>query len=280
MGVARRPIQLVPQIAVYLALIAAGVIMIMPLVWLILSSLKVSGEITTRPIVWFPKVPQWSNYAEAWRSLNFGRLFFNSTLVTLLTSLGVLATSSLTGYGLAKLKFPGRDQLFYLIISLMMVPFFMLMVPTYVIIKQFGWINSFAGVIVPEMTTPFGIFLMRQFMLSIPDDLLDAARIDGAGEWRIFWQIALPLCRSSLSALGIFALIYHWDNFLWPLLVLSHPEKMTIPIGLNRLWNPNSFPEYNLFMAGATLAVLPIVIVFLFAQRRFIEGIAMTGIKG
>lgn len=254
--------------------------MLMPLVWLVLSSLKLPGEITARPIVWLPKSPQWSNYTRAWQLLNFGRLLINSTTVTLLTSLGVLATSSLTGYGLAKLEFPGRNLIFYFILSLMMIPFFMLMVPMYVIIKNLGWINSFAGVIVPEMTTPFGIFLMRQFMLAIPDDLLDAARIEGAGEWRIFWQIALPLSHSGLTALGIFALIYHWDNFLWPLLVLSHPDKMTIPVGLNRLWNPNGFADYNLFMAGATLAVLPIVIVFLLAQRRFIEGIALTGIKG
>jgi multiple sugar transport system permease protein len=264
----------------YAALSAAGIIMVFPFVWMVLSSLKVPTEIAARPLVWFPAVPQWSNYLEAWKILDFGTLFLNSVLVTTITSGGVMLISSMLGYALAKLPFPGSQAVFYLILALMMIPFFMMMVPMYVIVHRLGWINSFAGVIVPEIAPAFGIFLMRQFMLGVPDDLLDAARIDGAGEFRVFWQVAMPLSKSGLSALAIFAFIYHWDNFLWPSLILIDATKQTIPVGLNRFWDPNLFGYYNIFLAGSVLAILPMLIFFLFAQRRFIEGIAVTGLKG
>lgn len=270
---------LVKQILVHGFLIFASVLMLLPFVWMVLSALKLPFEIAARPVVWLPEVPQWSNFTRAWEMLDFGRLMLNSVIVTVLTSAGVIMISSLTGYALAKLDFPGKNVLFVVVLSLMMVPFFMLMVPVYVIINKLGWVNSLAGVIVPEIAPGFGIFLMRQFMMGLPDELLDAARIDGASEFRIFWQIAMPLSRAGLTALGVFACIYHWDNFLWPSLILISPETMTIPIGLHRLYQPNLFSMYNVFMAGSTLAILPMLIFFFIAQRHFIEGIAMTGIK-
>lgn len=254
--------------------------MLAPFAWMLLSSFKTPGEIMAVPLKWFPAQVNGENYQRAWETLELGRLLWNSVLVTGGAVLGVLAISSLTGYALAKLPFPGRSVVFYVILSLMMVPFFMLMIPLFVIVKNLGLVDTYWGVLLPEIAPAFGMFVMRQFMMGVPDELLDAARIDGAGEWTIFWRVALPLVKPGLVALAIFSLTYHWDNFLWPMLVLTSPEKWTLPVGLNQLWDPVKIETYGMFMAGTTVSVLPMIVAFLVAQRQFVEGVARIGIKG
>lgn len=266
--------------AVDLVLLVLGVVIVGPFIWMALSSLKTAQEIAAQPLVWLPHIPQWANFSYAISKLNFGQLFVNSLLVSTVNATAVVLTSALSGYALAKFAFPGRGLIFMLALSTMMVPFFIKLIPVYYIVKTLGWVNSYLGLMVPHFVTGFGIFLMRQAAISVPDSLLDAARIDGCSEFRIFWQIVLPLVKPSLATLAVFSFMYHWDDFLWPMIIISKENLMTIPIGLNRLWNPSSIIDYNLMMAGATLAVIPVLIAFIVAQKYFVRGVMMSGIKG
>jgi multiple sugar transport system permease protein len=267
--------------ATYLVLTAVGLLMILPLLWMVTASFKVGPEIAARPIVWFPRQLYLGAYADLATNVALVRVFWNSMFVTLAITLGILATSSLTGYALAKIQFPGRDAFFVFTLSTMMVPFFVLVIPVYYLTKLAGWLDTYEGLIVPNMVSAFGIFLMRQYMLTIPEELLDAARIDGAGELGIFRKIALPLTVPALSALGVFTFMFHWDSFLWPLLIVHRPEMRTIPVALSSLQTfAGAIENMNIIMAGTTLAVLPVLLVFLVAQRQFIEGITLSGLKG
>ncbi len=264
------------------ALLALGAgLMVLPFVWMIIASLMAPHEIMARPLVWLPERPRFENYVALSRAISLGRMYLNSLIVASLTTLGILLSSSLAGYGFAKFRFPGRDVLFVLVLATMMIPFFVVLVPVFYIVRQLGWVDSYAGLIVPNIVTAFGIFLMRQFMLGLPDELLDAARIDGAGELRIYWGIVLPLAGPALGALAILAFVYQWNSFLWPLVVIRSPDLATIPLGLNSLRVYASSPQViNLQMAGATLAVLPVIAVFALLQRYFVQGIALSGLKG
>src|SRR5439155_195464 len=206
---------------------------------------------------------------------------FNFTRMGRASAMAVMLTSTLASYGFAKFHFPCLDILFMLVLATMMIPFFVVLIPIFFLVRQLGWMDSYLGLIVPNIVTAFGIFLMRQYMLTLPDELLDAARIDGASELAIYWRIALPLAGPALGALAILAFVYHWNSFLWPLVVIRSRELATIPIGLNSLRVYASSPEViNLQMAGAALAIIPVVAVFAVLQRHFVRGIALTGIKG
>jgi len=208
-------------------------------------------------------------------------MYLNSMIVTTLTTLGILLTSSLAGYGFAKFHFPGRDALFLIVLATMMIPFFVVLIPIFYMISRLGWINSYPGLIVPNIVTAFGIFLMRQYMLSLPDEVLDAARVDGASEFEIYWRIVLPLSTPVIGALAILAFVYQWNNFLWPLVVARSDSMWTVPVGLNALRvYASSAQVINMQMAGATLGVVPVIAVFLVLQRYFVRGIALTGVKG
>lgn len=265
----------------YAALAFGAALMLLPFIWMIIASLMTSREIQARPLVWLPASPQLGNYARLGTAIPLGRMYLNSLLVTIVTTLGILFTSSLTGYGFAKFRFPGRDLLFLLVLATMMIPFFVVLIPVFYIVKQLGWVDSYLGLIMPNIVTAFGIFLMRQFMLGLPDELLDAARIDGASELRIYWRIVLPLAGPALGALAILAFVYQWNSFLWPLVIIRSPRLATIPIGLNslRVYASNA-DVINLQMAGATLGIVPVILVFALLQRYFVQGIALTGIKG
>ncbi|HXT38276.1 MAG TPA: carbohydrate ABC transporter permease [Chloroflexota bacterium] len=267
--------------AIYTLLIVGAVPMAFPFYYVIASSLMTPDELIQIPITWWPHHPQWQTYANVWTVIPFARMFVNSLFVTLAITLGILLTSSLAGFGFAKYHFKGRDVAFLALLSSMMVPFFVLLIPIYYIIKELGWLDTYQGLIVPNIVTAFGVFLLRQFILTIPDELIDAARIDGARELRIYWSIILPLIRPALSALGIFAFIYQWENFLWPLLILQNPSMFTVPIGLNSLRSyADTQQNANLLMAGSVLAIVPSVIVFLLLQRQFVRGISLGGLKG
>ncbi|HVC80868.1 MAG TPA: carbohydrate ABC transporter permease [Chloroflexota bacterium] len=267
--------------AIYTLLIVGAVPMAFPFYYVIASSLMTPDELIQLPITWWPHHPQWQTYANVWTVIPFARMFVNSIFVTLAVTLGILLTSSLAGFGFAKYHFKGRDVAFLALLSSMMVPFFVLLIPIYYIIKELGWLDTYQGLIVPNIVTAFGVFLLRQFIMTIPDELIDAARIDGARELRIYWSIILPLIRPALSALGIFAFIYQWENFLWPLLILQNPSMFTVPIGLNSLRSyADTQQNANLLMAGSVLAIVPSVIVFLLLQRQFVRGISLGGLKG
>lgn len=265
----------------YATLALGAFLMLLPFAWMIVSSFMSAAEIMARPLQWLPAELQLRNYETLSRAIPIGSMYLNSAIVTVSITLGVLLTSSLAGYGFAKFSFPGRDALFVLVLATLMIPFFVVLLPVFYIVRQLGWVDSYLGLIVPNMVTAFGIFLMRQYMLSLPDELLDAARIDGASELTIYWRIAIPLAAPALGALAILAFVYHWNSFLWPLVVVRSRELATIPIGLNSLRVYASSPEViNLQMAGAALAMIPVVTVFAVLQRYFVRGIALTGIKG
>jgi multiple sugar transport system permease protein len=261
--------------------IFGAIVMVTPFLWMFDASLMTSPEIPRQPPVWLPADPQFQNFPRLLEVLPFPRLFLNSLIITGGVVLGVLLTSSIAGFAFAKYEFPDKNILFYLILATMMIPFFITLIPVFYIIRQLSWINTFQGIIIPGMFSAYGIFLMRQFILTIPDELLDAARIDGASEPGIYWRIVLPLVRPALATLGTFTFIGSWNAFLWPLLVINDRTMMTIPLGLNslRLFAAESV-NLNLLMAGTALSVLPTLIIFIFLQRYFIRGIALTGLKG
>lgn len=265
----------------YLLLALGATIMLLPFAWMLLSSFMSAQEIIARPLTWFPAQLRIENYRGLSSAIPLGRMYLNSVIVTTLTTLGILLTSSLAGYGFAKFRFPGRDVLFVVVLATMMIPFFVVLIPIFYLISKLGWINSYAGLIVPNIVTAFGIFLMRQYMLSLPDEVLDAARVDGASEFEIYWRIVLPLSTPVLGALAILAFVYQWNNFLWPLVVARSSDMWTVPVGLNSLRvYASSTDVINMQMAGATLGVMPAIAVFLLLQRYFVRGIALTGMKG
>ena len=263
----------------YLVLVGGAFLMVFPFFWMIIASLMTAGEIQMRPPVWLPASPQFSNYSDLAQSIPIGRLYFNSLFTSGIIVLGVLLSSSLAGFAFAKYRFPGRELLFYLILATMMIPFFVTLIPVFFIVRQLGWIDTYQGLVVPGLASAYGIFLMRQFMVTVPDELIDAARIDGASEPMIYWRIVIPLVKPALATLGTFTFIGAWNNFLWPLLVLNSRELFTLPLGINSLRSLYA-DNTNLLMAGTAVAVLPMLLLFVFLQRYFIKGIALTGLKG
>jgi multiple sugar transport system permease protein len=265
----------------YGALILLSLWMLLPFYWMVSASLMTSKEIIQMPPPLVPATLQWHNYVRVTEVVDLGRSYLNSILVTGLTVLGILFTSSLAGFAFAKYQFPGRDVLFSMILATMMIPFFVILIPVFYVVKQFGWTNNYAGLIMPGLVSAYGIFMMRQFILTLPDELLDAARIDGANEFRIYWQIILPLTGPALATLGVFNMISVWNSFLWPLLIAQSPDLYTVPLALNSLRTYGMEAQVlNLQMAGTVASVIPTLIVFIFLQRYFTQGIALTGLKG
>jgi multiple sugar transport system permease protein len=276
----RKLLPVVGSITKYLILGFGAVIMLLPFFWMINASLMTSTEIQRQPPVWFASVPQFNNFTDLFKVLPLGRLYLNSLIITGSTVFGVLLTSSLAGFAFAKYEFPGRQILFYCILATLMIPFFVTLIPVFYIVRQLHWIDTYQGIVAPGMISAYGIYLMRQFIRGIPDEYIDAARIDGASEPLIFLRIIMPLVRPALATLGTFTFISSWNAFLWPLLVTNNRDLMTVPLGLNslRIFAAEA-RNLNLLMAGTTLSVLPTLIVFIFLQRYFIRGIALTGLK-
>ena len=262
------------------AVLSLGLIVVVgPFVWMLLSSVKPEAEIREVPPTWWPHTFTWENFHALFTRLDFPLYFFNSALVATLVTAGNLVFCSLLGYALAKLNFPGRRALFLVVLGMLMVPGMALFVPQFVLVSNMNLANTYAGLVLPFLAGPFGVFLMRQFLRSIPDDLIEAARVDGAGEWRIFWRIVLPLCRPALATLGILTFVSSWNNFLWPLVVATTEDKYTLPVAL-ALYSVGQNRIYlGLTLAGAAVVVLPVLIVFLALQRHFLRGIATTGLK-
>ena len=263
----------------YLVLVVGLVAVVTPFVWMVLGSVKSEGELRQSPPTWWPQNPSFDNYTQLFSRLNFGRYFFNSTTVALTVTIGNLLFCSMLGYALAMLEFKGKRALFGLVIGTLLIPGVVTFVPLFVLVANAGLVDTIPGLFLPFLVTPFGVFLMRQFILGLPRELLDAGRVDGAGELRIFGRIFLPLCGPALATLGILTFLGSWNNFLWPLVVAQSEDKYTLPVALALYSTGQNSTQYGLLLACATVVVVPVLVVFLIFQRRFIEGIATTGIK-
>jgi len=255
------------------------VAVVTPFVWMVLGSFKTQGELLRVPPTWWPEKPTLDNYRSLFSQQGFLRYFANSAFVAITVTAANVTFCSMVGYALAKLTFRGKKLVFALVMGTLMIPSMVTLVPLFVLVTNLGLTDTYLGLILPGMVTPFGVFLMRQFIIGLPDDLLDAGRIDGAGELRIFRQIILPLCGPALATLGILTFLGSWNSFLWPLVVAQTQEHYTLPVALALFANGQNVTNYGLLLAGATVVVVPILVVFLIFQRRFIEGIATTGIK-
>ncbi|MET0414950.1 MAG: carbohydrate ABC transporter permease [Actinoplanes sp.] len=269
----------VARVSLYTVLGAGLLVVVGPFLWMALASVKPEAEIRRVPPTWLPETWTLDNFRELFTRLDFPLYFANSALVAVLTTAGNLLFCSLLGYALAKLPFPGRRALFLVVLGMLMVPGMVLFVPQFVLVSNLGLANSYAGLVLPFLAGPFGVFLMRQFLSTIPDDLIEAARVDGAGEWRIFFRIVLPLCRPALATLGILTFLASWNNFLWPLVVATTEDKYTLPVALALYSVGQNRTDFGLLLAGAVVVVLPVLVVFLILQRHFMRGIATTGLK-
>jgi len=265
-------------IAVHAALAVAAVATLFPLAWMVSASLMPAGEANQFPPRFLPSRPTIAHYQALFVRLNLGRAFLNSLLLASSITLISLWCNSMAGYAFAKLRFGRRDRLFALLLTTLLVPPQVGVLPLYLELRALGLVNSFGGVIVAGIATVFGIFLVRQFALAIPDELLDAARVDGASEWRIYWKIVLPLLRPILVTLGVFTFLAAWNDFMWPLIVLTDESKHTLPVALANL-SGEHVQDTELMMAGAVVTVLPVVVLFLAVQRQYLEGILMGSIK-
>jgi ABC-type glycerol-3-phosphate transport system permease component len=262
----------------YVVLLIGAVVMLIPIFWMVSTSLKPLNEIFSLPVQWWPAEPRWENYANAWSRFPFGRYFTNSIIVSLAVTIINVTLSGFAGFALAKYRFFGKQVLFIAILATLMLPIEVLMVPTFLIVKELNWLNTYQGLIIPAAADAFGVFLMRQTIVHVPDPLLEAARIDGASELRIYFQIVLPLLWPAVLTLALFVWRETWDAFVWPLLITSQDALRTVPIGLQRFSEEN-VTNYNEVMAMSFVAMLPLAILFFIFQRAFIQGIAGTGIK-
>ncbi|MDQ1022345.1 carbohydrate ABC transporter permease [Streptomyces afghaniensis] len=263
----------------YLVLAVALAATLLPFAWMLLSSFKTKGELLRDPSGWLPTSPTLHNYATWLGDLHIGHYFLNSVIVAVFTVLGNLVFCSMIGYALAKLDFPGKRLLFALVMITLMVPAVVTFVPLFVMVAKLQLVDTYPALILPYLASPLGVFLMRQFMLGIPDSLLEAARIDGAGQIRTFTRIVLPLCGPPLATLTILTFLSSWNNFLWPLVAAQTQDKYTLPVALALYSTGQNATDYGLLLAGSVLVIAPMVALFMALQRFFVQGVATTGIK-
>jgi len=263
----------------YLILGAGAILMVVPFIWMISTSFKPQAETVSFPPRLLPINPTISNYIDVFDRANMGRLYWNTTFISVIKTIFNIYTSALLGYIFGKFIFRGRDIIFYILLSTWIIPFEVYLIPLYLMTVQIGWADTFTALIVPEVFTVYAMFMFRQFMYTIPSELVDAARIDGAGEWYIFHRIIIPLSKAALFTLIAFYFMWNWNDFLWPLVVISSHDKYVITVGLatfvGEYWN-----QYGVIMAGASLAIIPILALFIAVQRFIIEGVVLTGLKG
>lgn len=278
----RRPRRVHPWLLVsHMLLILGGITMVAPFLWMISTSLKEPSDVFAFPPQWIPHPVRWRNYLDAWTALpvSFTRFYMNSVFVAVCVTLGQLLTSSLAAFAFARLRFPGRDKLFFLYLGTLMIPGAVTMIPNFVLLAKMGLKNTYTGLIVPGVFTAYGTFLLRQFFMTLPTALEDAAKIDGCSYLGIWRRVAVPLSKPALATLGTFTFMGVWRDFLWPLIMIDSPRKMTLPLALSYFQGIYT-TEWTLLMAASLFVMAPLVIVFLLNQRYFIESIRLTGIKG
>jgi multiple sugar transport system permease protein len=257
-----------------------GLAMMVPFLWMVLTSLRTDADAFAWPPKLLPMPLRFENYAEAWRTAPFARFFMNSIIVSVTVTIGSLFVNSLAAYGFAKFDFRGRNLLFMGLLATLMIPFQVTMIPSFLLLKQLEWLDSYPGLIVPGLAGAFGIFFLRQYMLTIPDDYLDAARIDGASEYRIYSRIVMPLAKPAVATLAVFTFLGAWNDFLGPLIVVKSDEMRTLPLAISALSAGHYVMSWPVLMAGATFVIVPVLIVYFFAQRYLVDGIALGGLKG
>lgn len=271
---------LLEKTAIYLVLIILAIIFTIPVFWMFSSSFKSLENTLTVSIKWLPEKLHFENYTEIWGAEQFKTYFLNSLVVAITVTFATIFLASLTGYGLSKFDFPGRQVIFLFILSTMMVPFQVIAIPLYIIVRYFGWIDTYQGLIIPGALTGFGVFFMKQYIQTISNEFIDVARIDGCSEFGIFWRIILPLSKPALAALGILTFLGSWNNLLWPLIVIQSEGLKTLPLGLAKIMQSEYGVRYNVLMSGAAIASAPMIIAFLIFQRRITKGITLGGLKG
>jgi len=270
--------RLLGHVLLYVVLTVAAVAMIFPFIWMVLTSLKPESEVVRFPPQLWPRQWTLSSYGAIWTLFPFARFFLNSVIFATSVTVLSLFLDSLTAFALARLRFPGRDAIFLLILALLMVPFQVTLIPLFNLVYHLGWLNTYEGLIIPRATNAFGIFMLRQFFMTVPFDLDDAARVDGASEFGIYRRIIVPLSMPALATLGVFHFMGNWNGFLWPLIITTSADMETLPAGL-ALFMGQHVIEYSLLTAGATLALAPLIIAFLCAQRYFVAGITLGAVK-
>lgn len=266
------------SVLIHTVLILGAVTMVVPFLWMVLTSLKTFGETTQVPPVIFPATPRWDNYSKVFTLLPFMDFYWNTVVMAFARTLGSLVFASMTAYAFARIPFKGRNLLFILLLSVMMVPEPVLLIPQYMIVSRLEWLNTMRALIAPGLFTAFGTFLLRQYFLSLPRDLEEAARLDGANHFQIYWHVMLPLVRSGLIALTMLKLLWSWNELIWPLIVINSPNKLPLAAGLAYLQDEFT-TNFPLLMAGAVLAIAPMILMFMLLQRNFIEGVALSGTK-
>lgn len=268
----------VKKLFIHVALLLGSVTMVFPFIWMVLTALKTKSEATAVPPVIFPEVIQWQNFTEIFKVLDFGKFYLNTFISTAVIAVGQLFFCAMAAYAFAKLAFPFKNVLFILLLSILMVPGQVFLIPQYLFVQKLGLLDSIPALFLPGLFSAFGTFLLRQFFMTIPNELEEAAILDGASRIKIFFTVILPLSKSALISLSIFAILYGWNSLLWPLIVNTSSDKMTLSAGL-ALLNGQYSTNFPLMMAGSFLAVIPLVMIYLVFQRQFIEGIALSGSK-
>ena len=263
---------------VWLVLVVGALVVAFPLYWMFATAVRPKKEIFSGGFDLGPSTFVWSNFSDAWNKLPWDQFYINSIAIAAIAVPVTVFINLLAGYTFAKYKFPGRDILFLLMISTLMIPIQVIMVPEFLIVAKLGWVNTWWGVLVPRAAEAFGLFMVRQFMVSIPDELIEAARLDGAGEFTIFRRVVLPLSWPVIAVLSIFTFMWRWNDFAWPLVVLQEQSAYTVPLGLN-LMKGQYFTDWTGLMSMSLLSIIPMMLVFIFFQRYFIQGIASTGLK-
>lgn len=261
-------------------MILLGFTFLIPLAWVVSTSLKTSGEVFITPVEWIPKSPNWSNYTEVFVRLPFTQFIINSLYVSVMGTLGSVISAILVAFGLSRIRWPGRDALFGVLLATLMLPGIVTLIPVFIIFKNINWIGTFLPLWVPAwFGSAFYIFLMRQFMLTLPQELDEAARIDGASNFRILWQVIAPLCGPAIATVTIFSFLFHYNDFLGPLIYVSENDMFTLPLGL--LWFQGRFGNFwHLVMAASMITITPVILLFFFAQRYFVQGTQFTGLAG
>ncbi len=265
----------------HLVLILLGITFLMPLAWVLSTSFKAPGEVFLTPIEWIPKNPRWHNYPEIFAKLPlFSRFILNSFFVTIMGTIGAVFSSMTVAYGLSRLQWPGRQIVFIVLVATLMLPGIVTLIPLFIIFTKIGWVGTFYPLWIPAwFGLSFYIFLMRQYMLTLPVELDEAAKIDGASNFRILWQIIAPLCGPATTAIAIFSFIYHYNDFLGPLIYLTENDMFTLPLGL--MWFQGRFGNFwHLVMAASMLTLIPVLLLFFFSQKHFIQGLQFTGLAG
>ena len=267
------------RVLLHAALITLGVIYVLPFLWMVSTSLKGPDEYLSRGLNLIPDDIRWSNYVEVFEIVPFATFYWNTVVVTVMRIVGQLALATTGGYAFARFRFRGRTVLFIAVIAILMVPVTATLIPNFIIVRQFGWLNSFKGLAIPTIPTAFGIFLFRQFFLTLPRDLIDAAKLDGCRPYRVFWHIGLPAARPHIAAFGLLVLLFSWNEFIWSLVVATSDDRRVLSVGL-RLFIGQTEVDWGLMMAGATVSIVPLLVVLVIVHKHLVRGITLTGVKG